>query len=87
MDIQDFAVASGLLTLFVVGTVELIKQAFAQNWKAVVTIIGAAAVGGLAGWFFFPVIGLPVGIALGLAGSGFVTTAQNVGKGASSTEV
>lgn len=81
MDITDFAIASTLLALFVVGTVELIKQAFNRNWKAVVTIVAAAVVGGLGGLFLLPVIGLPVGIALGLSGSGLVTSLQKIGTG------
>ena len=81
MDISDFAVASTLLTLFVVGATEMAKQAFNQNWKSVVIIAVAALVGGFAGAAFFPVIGLPVGIALGLSASGLVTTLQKVGEG------
>ena len=81
MDITDFAVASGLLSLFVVGTVELIRQGFRKNWEAVFTIFGAGLVGGLAGAFLFDVVGLAVGIGLGIAGSGLVTTVKNFGTG------
>lgn len=81
MDITDFAVASGLLSLFVVGFVELVRQAFNRNLQAVVTVAGAGVVGGLAGLFLLPVIGLPVGIGLGIAGSGLVTTVKNFGTG------
>lgn len=81
MDITDFGVAGGLLALFVVGTTELVKQAFARNWYAVVVISLSAVVGGLAGWLLFPVIGGAVGIALGLSASGFVTSLQKIGQG------
>lgn len=84
MNIGDFAVASGLLILFVTGATELVKQLFARNWKAAVIIAIAAIVGGIAGWMLFPVIGLAVGIALGLSASGLVTTVQKVGEGTTS---
>lgn len=83
MDINDFAVASTLLTLFIVGSTELVKQAFARNWKAVVIILVSAFIGGLGAWLFFPVIAVPVGIAMGLSASGFVTSLQKVGEGTS----
>lgn len=81
MDISDFGVASGLLALFVVGTTELVKQAFERNWYAVVVISLSAVVGGLAGWILFPVIGGAVGIALGLSASGLVTSLKKIGTG------
>lgn len=81
MDISDFAVASALLTLFVVGATEMVKQAFNKNWKAVSLIAVSALVGGVAGAVFFPVVGLPVGIGMGLSASGLVTTFQKFGEG------
>jgi len=87
MDISTFAVAAPILTLFVVGVVELVKQAFNRNWKAVVTIIAAAAVGGIGGLVLLPTIGLAVGISIGLSASGFVTSLQNIGTGTVKTEV
>lgn len=83
-DITDITVATTLLTLFVVGATELVKQAFARNWKAVVIIVVSALVGGLGGLFLLPVIGLPVGLAIGLSASGLVTSVQKVGEGTSS---
>lgn len=80
-DITDVTVATALLTLFVIGATELIKQAFAKNWKAVVIIAVSALVGGLGGLLLLPVIGLPVGIAVGLSASGLVTSAQKFGEG------
>lgn len=85
-DITDITVATTLLTLFVIGATELVKQAFARNWKAVVIITVSALVGGLGGLFLLPVIGLPVGLAIGLSASGLVTSVQKVGEGTSSLE-
>jgi len=78
MDLGDFAIASGLVTLFVIGATELVKRAFAKDWQAVATIVAAAVIGGLAGWAL-PVVGVIVGVSLGLAGSGLITTVQNIG--------
>jgi uncharacterized protein involved in cysteine biosynthesis len=80
MDLTNYAVATGLLTFFVIGATELVKQAFARNWKSVVIIIVSALVG-LVGGIELPVIGWIVGIALGLASSGLITTAQKIGEG------
>lgn len=85
-DITDITVATALLTLFVVGATELVKQAFARNWKAVVIIVVSAIVGGLGGLFLLPVIGLPVGLAIGLSASGLVTSVQKFGEGTNSLE-
>ena len=83
MDLTNYAVASGLLTFFVIGATELVKQIFARNWKSVVIIIVSALVGALAG-LELSVIGWVVGLALGLASSGIITTAQKFGEGTSS---
>jgi uncharacterized protein involved in cysteine biosynthesis len=80
MDLTNYAVASGLLTFFVIGATELVKQAFARNWKSVVIIIVSALVGALGG-LVLPVLGWIIGLALGLASSGLVTTVQKVGEG------
>ena len=60
------------------GTVEFIKRLFDKDWKAAVTIFACAIVGGLAGL----AMGITVlqGIAYGLAATGYITLAQNVGK-------
>lgn len=67
-----------ILTGLVMGTVELIKRLFDKDWKAAAIIAGAAVVGGICGMF----LGITVlqGIAFGLAASGYITLAQNMGK-------
>lgn len=61
----------------VAGTVELIKRAFDKDWRAVAIILGAGVIGTLAGL----VCGISplVGAVVGLAASGYITIAQNVG--------
>jgi uncharacterized protein involved in cysteine biosynthesis len=80
MDLTNFAVASGLITFFVIGATELVKQAFARNWKSVVIIVVSAVVGLLCG-LALPVVGVVVGLAIGLSASGLITTVQKVGQG------
>lgn len=67
-----------ILTGLVMGTVELVKRLFDKDWRACAIILGAALVGGVSGLF----LGITVlqGIAFGLAASGYVTLAQNMGK-------
>lgn len=84
MDLSDYTVAAGLLTFFVIGAVELVKQAFARNWKAVVIIVVSAVVGAVGGWLAVPVVGWVAGLSIGLAGSGLVTAVQKVGEGTNS---
>ena len=83
MDLTNYAVAAGLLTFFVIGSVELVKQAFARNWKAVVIIIVSGLVGVLGG-LELPVLGWIVGLSIGLSASGLVTTVQKFGEGTAS---
>lgn len=66
-----------ILTGLVMGGVELIKRAFAKDWKAVVTIVVSAAIGGIAG----TAMGAETmqGVAFGLAASGYVALVQNIG--------
>ena len=74
-----------ILTGLVMGASELIKRLFAKDWKAAVTIFVATIIGAIAG----PMMGIMVlqGMAYGLAASGYVTLAQNIGKrGNESTE-
>ena len=61
----------------VAGVVELIKRAFDKDWRAVFIIFGAGVVGLLAGL----ACGLNplVGAVVGLAASGYITIAQNIG--------
>ena len=67
-----------VLTGLVMGGVELIKRVFDKDWRIVATIIICAAIGGGAGF----ALGITVlqGIVYGLAATGYVTLAQNVGK-------
>ena len=79
------AMSALILTGLVMGASELIKRLFAKDWKAAVTIFVAAIIGAIAG----PMMGIMVlqGMAYGLAASGYITLAQNIGKrGNESTE-
>ena len=60
------------------GTVEFIKRLFDKDWRAAVIIFACAIVGGLAGMAMG--INMLQGIAYGLAATGYITLAQNVGK-------
>lgn len=81
LDLGDPVVAASALVFFVIGAVELVKQAFAQNWKAVVIIGVSALVGGFGGLLVLPVIGWVQGMIIGLSASGLVTTVQKTGQG------
>ena len=72
-------VATVILTGLVMGGVELIKRLFDKDWKAAAIIAVAGIIGGVAG----PALGITVleGIVYGLAASGYITLAQNIGKG------
>lgn len=61
----------------VAGVVELVKRAFAKDWKAVITIIGAGVAGALVGLLLS--INPIIGAVVGLAASGYITIAQNFG--------
>lgn len=71
-------IAALLLVGFVMGFVELAKALYDKEWRKAI-IIGVAAVAG--GIVALPV-GLPIitGIVGGLAASGTITLAQNLGK-------
>jgi len=83
MNLTDYATAVAVLTLLCVGGTELVKQAFARNWKAVVIIAVSTLIGGLGGWLLLPVLGGVVGLTVGLSASGFVTGLQKIGQGTS----
>lgn len=72
------AMTALILTGLVMGASELVKRLFAKDWKAAVTIVVSATIGGVAG----PMLGITVlqGIAYGLAASGYITLVQNIGK-------
>lgn len=71
-------IATAILLGMVAGVVELIKRAFAKDFKTAAIIIGAGTTGGLVA---IPLSINPlIGIVVGLASSGFITIAQNIGK-------
>lgn len=76
--LQQLEPMTALILLgMVAGVVELIKQAFDKDWRAVATIIGAGVVGALTGL----ALGANplMGAVIGFAASGYITIAQNVG--------
>lgn len=72
------AMTAIILTGLVMGGAELIKRLFDKDWRAAAIIASSAVIGGLAGMS----LGITVlqGIAFGLAASGYITLAQNIGK-------
>lgn len=72
------SLATVVLTGLVAGGVELIKRLFDKDWRASVTIVIAALIGGLGGLVFGA--NFLVGMVFGLATSGYVTIAQNITK-------
>ena len=75
----DTIVAAILIGL-VSGVIECIKRAFEKDWKAVAIILGAAVTGALTALAI--AVNPLIGAVVGLAASGFVTIAQNIGKDA-----
>jgi len=63
----------------IIGIVELLKRIKLSDWLAVATIVLAALVGGLAGYFGVEGLTVATGIVTGLAASGLVTVATRVG--------
>lgn len=67
-----------ILLGMVAGVVELIKRAFAKDWKSCAIIAGAGITGCLVA---LPLTINPlIGAVVGFASSGFITIAQNIGK-------
>lgn len=66
-----------ILTGLVMGGAELVKRLFSKDWKAAITILVSAAIGGIAGG----AMGIEIlqGVAFGLAASGYITLVQNFG--------
>lgn len=62
----------------VAGIVELVKRVFDRDWKAVITIVGAGVAGALVSIPF--TVSPIIGAVVGLAASGYITIAQNLGK-------
>ena len=72
------ALATAVLTGLVAGGTELIKRLFDKDWRAAVTIVVAAIIGGFGGLVFGA--HFLVGMVFGLAASGYITIAQHIGK-------
>ena len=70
--------AAAVLTGLVAGVVELVKRVFDKDWRAAVTIVLAGLVGGLGALYMGT--DFLTGVVFGLAASGFITIAQNIGK-------
>jgi len=70
--------ATVVLTGLIAGGTELVKRIFDKDWRAVATIIVAAVIGGSGGLVFGA--NFLVGMVFGLAASGYITIAQNIGK-------
>jgi ABC-type transport system involved in cytochrome c biogenesis permease subunit len=83
-DINDPTVAVAVLSFLAIGGTELVKQAFANNWKAVVIIVVSTVIGGLGGAFLVPIVGGVAGLVVGLSASGLVTGFQKIGQGTTS---
>lgn len=78
MDIFNLdPVSAAILLGMVAGVVECLKRAFAKDWKAVAIIVGAGVTGALVALSI--TINPLIGAVVGLAASGFITIAQNVG--------
>lgn len=71
------AITTAILLGMVAGVVELIKRAFEKDIKAVAIIIGAAAAGAVTAALMS--INPLMGAVIGLAASGYITIAQNIG--------
>lgn len=71
------AVAALTLTGLVAGGTELVKRAADKDWRAFFTIVVAAIIGGFGGMYLG--INFLEGIVFGLAASGYITIAQNIG--------
>lgn len=79
MEIFDLnPIAATVMLGMVAGVVELIKRLFKKDWQAVATILGAGCAGALVALPF--AINPLIGAVVGLASSGYITLAQNIGK-------
>ena len=79
MEVFDLdPVAAAILLGVVAGVIELIKRAFDKDWRAVAIIAGAGITGALVGLLIS--VNPLIGAVVGLAASGYITIAQNIGK-------
>lgn len=70
-------VTVAILLGMVAGVVELVKRAFAKNWRVVSIIASAGVTGALVA--LASGINPLVGAVIGLAASGYITIVQNIG--------
>lgn len=78
MEVFDIEpIAAAILLGMVAGVVELIKRLFEKDWKAVAIILGAGITGALVALLI--AINPLIGAVIGLAASGYITIAQNIG--------
>lgn len=78
MEVFDLdVVTTAILLGMVAGVIELIKRAFEKDWKAVAIIFGAGVTGALVGMLIS--VNPLIGAVVGLAASGYITIAQNIG--------
>lgn len=63
----------------VIGFTQLVKSAFDRDYRTCVIIVGAAAIGAIAGFLHIEGVDVPSGIVLGLAASGAITGLQAAG--------
>lgn len=68
-----------LIGVMIAGFTQFVKSLFDRDYRTAVIIFGAAAIGGVCGFFGFEVQGVPAGIAAGLLASGLVTIAKAAG--------
>lgn len=79
MEVFDLdPVAAAILLGVVAGVIELIKRLFDKDWRSAAIITGAGVTGALVGLLIS--INPLIGAVVGLAASGYITIAQNIGK-------
>lgn len=64
------------VTAAVIALVELIKRVTAKDWGAVATILGAAIIGGIAGFFKVDNLTIEMGVLAGLSAAGVYRLGQ-----------
>lgn len=81
MEIFDLEPITAVILLgMIAGVIELIKRVFDKDLRAVAIILGAGIAGAIVA---LPLAISPlIGAVVGFASSGYITIAQNIGKGA-----
>lgn len=69
---------SSFILVAVIGFTQMVKSLFDRDYRSVVIIIGAAAIGAFAGFLHVQGVDIATGIVLGLGAAGVVTTAQAI---------